>query len=460
MEANGISEKFNTNAVPLNVIPISSNEKISESKLESLLESQITNDIAKIWFPWDNVKKSYSMETIYERGLLSATYGEVATAEASSRQKALLMDAGEKLIDRSYILVWDIRNIRATSARATKGYMADVDVYLYRLDWTSLLDKMWTQWDNPKAIEQMSFTVSHIASFVEKSLLTDIEVKYPKSADDDAMLNGLASEIVKKADAYLTEANPDFKVGATVFATSPVRARIGTKEGVTIDQRYFVYEYVLNKRGELMRKRRGAVRAKKVAVNTGIASKENPLSRFYQISGRKIRDGMLLEQKPDHGIGISVYGSPVDINVQVDFGLSVWAGKYASGTSFSNGTKAYIKYKTPLEDINSEIVHVDGTTEKIRSFGLLGAGLSKDLCFFHRFALTPYVGYTGLLVSKKLQSGIDNMEKLTFGIEAGVVLSIALSPILSITGNAGYNSVMKSWYSEKYLLGGGLKIQF
>jgi hypothetical protein len=459
--ANGISDKFNDNRVPRNVVSISKGETISETKLANLLQSQITKEIAKVWFPFDTEAGEYSRKVMFDRGMDAATYQDERTAGAAFRQSALLKDAGKLLINRSYIVVYDIYNIRKTTARAAKGYSADCDVYLYQLDWSDqLYAALFTEPNshNPDYINQITFPVKHIASLAGKRNLHSAEVKEPDSWSDQEVLKHFAQEIVNKADIYLAQINKDFQVQMPIYATSPLRARIGTKEGLTVDQRYFVYEQVQTRSGTIRQKRKGTVRVRKVANN----GQNNQLTtRFYQVSGRKLEQGMNLMQKPDMGLGLTVYGGATDINALLELNVGMWASKHGLGaTNFPYGTKVYVKYTFPLNKMTTDLVDVDGKIEKVRSGGILGGGISKDICFARFLALTPYVGFTSMLAFEKLQPALTLSNKLRFGVEAGCNLTVALSPNISLIGNANFNSVRYSWYSQIYSAGGGIRIQF
>ena len=461
MAANGISAKYNDNHVSRNVIAIPRGEPISETKLTNLLQTQITKEIAKIWFPFDKENNEYSRKVMYDRGLDAATYQDERTAGATFRQNAWLQDAGKWLINRSYIVVYDIHNIRQTKDRAAKGYMADCDVYLYKLDWSEQhYATLFTvpNNSNPDYINQITLPIQHLASLVGKSLLRNISVSEPENWNDDLVLKHFAQEIANNAEIYMSQVNADFQVQTPIYSTSPIKAQIGIKEGLKVDQRYYVYELSQSASGETKWKRKGVIRVRKVADNRN----NNTLtSDFYQVTGSKLKAGMNLVQTSNAGIGISIYGASTEINALLEMNMSLWAGKHGLGsTNFPYGTKVFIKYTLPFNKMTTDIVHVDGDIEKVRSLGILGGGLSKDLCFAKFLSLTPYVGFTGMLAFEKLQPALTQINKMRIGVEAGNNLSVALSPVVSIIGNANFNSVKKSWYSENYTFSGGLRIQF
>jgi hypothetical protein len=311
---------------------------------------------------------------------------------------------------------------------------------------------------NPDYINTLTFPVQHVASLTGKSNLRNAEVSEPESWSDAQVLNHFAAEIVSKADNYLADVNPDFQVQTPIYALSPIRARVGTKEGLSVDQRYFVYEQVQDARGVVTSKRRGVIRAKKVAYNAG----NNALtSSFYQTSGGKLDAGMNLKQAPDAGMALAVYGGPNDVSALLELNIGMWASKHGMGeTNFPYGTKVYIKYTHPLNEMTTFIENLDGTTDKVKSLGILGGGVSKDICFARLLALTPYAGFTGLLAFDKLQPELQQVKTLRIGAEVGLNLTVAFSPAVALIGNINYNTVRKAWYSEDSSFGGGLRVSF
>ena len=83
----------------------------------------------------------------------------------------------------------------------------------------------------------------------------------------------------------------------------PLKAKIGKKEDLKVDQRFFVFEYVYNeKKNSTDQKRKGVVRVKKVANNMGVATGSSQSSTFYQVAGVSLEEGMLMQQRLDYGV--------------------------------------------------------------------------------------------------------------------------------------------------------------
>jgi hypothetical protein len=467
MVENGISGKFDDHSVKNHILTVPAGKVLSAGEIGSALEANVTKEIVKGWFPYDPSINGHSLRVVNERGMNTATDIDVQITNNAILREEILETAGLALIERSYIVVYDFYNIKKVSGENSNGYQTDCDVYLYQLDWNpGVKARFYAQWKNPKGVDEVDFPVKYVASFVKATQLTQVQLTQANSSStpDNVLFQNFAKEIVKKADVYLTQANEDFKVKTEIFAVSPIRAKIGTKEGVTVDQRYFAYEIQLNDAGEKVTKRKGVIRAtSKIAHNEHIATGEGPTTKFYQTYGKKLQEGMLLQQKPDWGISLSAFGG-TDVSILAELSVSMWAGSLMKGASVPSGTKIYAKYALPFTtmEIDDEVKIIDEDTEKELNFGMFSMGLSKDIYFAHYFAITPYVGYSSLLVPKKYSESIKEIDKITYGVDAGVNLNIAILHNVQIIGNAGYNSAKAIWYSNTngITMGAGLRIQF
>ncbi|MDR2138886.1 MAG: hypothetical protein LBP50_05000 [Tannerella sp.] len=467
MKANGLSGKFNDNSIEHSLLSVKG--PITETELAGHLEKEVTGDIVRRWFPYDSEKKEYSTAVIEERGMYNATDADVIAAKASARKDDLLKTAGLQLIDRSYIVVYDFYDTKRLSDENSHGYETSCNVYLYKLDWNPEVEALfYEQWENPDAIDQLRFPVKHIASIVKKSHLTPVKVTQSNTKDfltlsEEKLFEAFTKEIEKTADVYLTQANEDFKVKAPIFAVSPIRAKIGRKEGLTVDQRYFAYEIELDEQGERVTKRKGVVRAtSSIVKNDTVATGNGGTSKFYQVHGRKLQEGMLLQQKPDFGISISALGGS-DVTVLGEFSVGMWLGKYIpslQNLKVPYGTKIYLKYSLPLSSMEIDGDKLIDENDKEMTWSLVGVGISKDFYFARILSVTPYVGFSSLLVPEDYKESAEAIGKATSGFEAGLNLTIAVLHNVQLTGNAGYNGVKANWYSSEIVYGGGLRIQF
>jgi hypothetical protein len=96
----------------------------------------------------------------------------------------------------------------------------------------------------------------------------------------------------------------EFKMRAAIFNSYPTQAKLGTKEGLYIDQRFFVYSIKVNKKGNEKKVREAVVRAYEVSNNSKVATGDMVPSNFRQQGGKNLYSGYLLEMKEDRGIDI------------------------------------------------------------------------------------------------------------------------------------------------------------
>ncbi|MDR2472062.1 MAG: hypothetical protein LBD53_00680 [Tannerella sp.] len=465
MIQRGVSDKFNDNTISYRKLPATG--QVTEAELDKLINEKVTKEVVRCWFPsYDKTEKGFNTDVIAERGLYGATDAEVLAAGASVRRQALLRDAGLKLIERSYIVIYDLYGSKAIVQENGTRYETNCNVYLYKLDWSEEVEALfYERWSDPDAIDKSTFPAKKIASFVNAPYLTPVYISNltPNPMPDDEFFANFAGVLEGKADVYLTEANEDFKVKTSIFAMSPIRAKIGTKEGVKVDQRYFVYEIELLD-GEEVAKRKGVVRATSSIVdNSQIATGDGGTTKFYQTYGKRLDEGMLMQQKPDMGVGVSVMGGS-DAIVLLELSVGMWLNEFIPSLNkvkFPSATKLYMKYTQPMmgmfgeESWRSKLI--GGDIETKASF--VSVGLSKDFHFMRYLSLTPYVGFSALMADKETKDNAPNLA--TDGFEAGLNLNIAVLHNFQIILNGGYNSLKKEWYDEKGLTAaGGFRLQF
>ena len=131
----------------------------------------------------------------------------------------------------------------------------------------------------------------------------------------------IVTSILSSADEKFTKDYKPFQVKVSVFASNPIRAKIGAKESLQIDDLYKITENV-QKGNEVIEKKIGWVRAKKVIDNRKNADGKTEPSTFYKAGSKKVEKGMKLTQVPEQGIIIGLgYGLAED---------NIMAGPYIS----------------------------------------------------------------------------------------------------------------------------------
>ena len=234
-----------------------------------------------------------------------------------------------------------------------------------------------------------------------------------------------------------------FKTRAPIFNTKPnIQVKIGTKEDLKTNKRFYVYERVQSKNGKIKAKKRGTIRVKgKPANNKGVARGNTIPSNFYQISGKKLDKGMLVEENNNtmsFGLKYRLTG-----NKQISFG----ADYLVPITS----TKLYASMGLESNDLTSPY---NNPTQKIKTTRISG-GVTKDLHFGRNFFLGLSLG-AAMEISKaeddnfnqtfgmRLESDDENYKDMgvsKIGYDAGASLGFYLGPGMRIAGNINYAPV-------------------
>lgn len=341
-----VPEKFDDNMLDQRLLLPSDNSDNLRQQLEIM---RAANRILAKWFSRSDDGK-FNMSVIHERGLYNATDADVVAASASKRGLSKLQDAGEKLISHSYVMVMAFGKIKTMDeiydeqdaarrkaakasgkefvpvSRTKNGYKGEVAGFLFRLsDVPQAMDNFYSNmWifddDSPATIaakrqmfDTTTFKMSFVTSVVSNCEATqsNLGTQMTKAQLFDVLMNNSVRGLVYGFENKVDE----WKVRTALYSTFPLRAKIGTKENLAVEDRYFVYEFRMNKNNEVYADRRGVVRAKKVVNNSHVAEGsgsddlKNTTSKFYQIAGHKLEPGMFLEQSNDMGLGVTVGGA-------------------------------------------------------------------------------------------------------------------------------------------------------
>lgn len=301
------------------------------SSLERYLSGQrIANAMVAKWFS-RRPDGTFSVELLKERGLYNATDNAALVAMASKRGTAGLMDLGMSLVDRSYLIVLDFprlmtmaqmydRDSTPADHRILNGFIGTMNAYVLKLEFNeqeaaTFFEKLWVSDDIPdkaervRAFDDYNFKLKSVSVFTEEITATQLNPgqKFaPKQQRTDAqllrsMLEGGFSNIILR----LESAREEFKVKAMIHDVKPIAIKIGRKEGLRFDQRYFVYENRQERHGNIYKKRMGVIRAMSVSDNRVVATGETKPSYFYQVAGGRLdASGMFVEQMNSKGFNL------------------------------------------------------------------------------------------------------------------------------------------------------------
>lgn len=432
---------------------------LSESIKQYLNEQQIGRQIISKWFV-RQADGTMSMDLIFDRGMFNATDAAYIKAQSTKLGNAVLQDYGNRLIGRSYVLVLDyqsVQNMKEAKVSDMNGWKSTVTGYLYKIQYSEeIQNAIYDSWiypeDTPevkaeknKKFEQINIPVEFVtkttiyATALQSSENSQLG-KFIKQKSDDVLL----AEMVQKGydeNLYSLEKNyEDFMVKTTIYQVHPLRAKIGKKEGLKCDNRYFVYEYVYNEKTNTTKPvRRGVIRAtSKIVDNRQVATGDMGTSKFYQTAGRKLRTGYLLRQQNDFG---AEFGLGYEMGeVGGAYGrLDVRLGRYIGIKSFF----LLIEGGAQLKDYEA----VAGTTDIDGIlFAHYGAGLAKGFMITRNIELRPYISIGQEIASNDDLKAMNDSEGHTFeGLKVlygkgGANLALNLRHNVQIFGGVGYYS--------------------
>jgi hypothetical protein len=287
-----------------------------------LNQQKAGNKIISYWYA-RQADGTMSADRFLERGMYNATDADVLKAKGTKRGVDALKDYGDKLIGKSYIVAIDYTNFKFIDDANLRGWSSDVKIYLYKITFDEIIQsKLYNDlWiypeDTPEvkakkiaAFDLMNFNVEYVsqasASVTKTESKTNTSKILPPKTNEELFAN-LMQEGLDDCLYNIEKNIEELKVKTALYQINPLRAKIGKKEGLAVDHRYFVYEYVYDERSKSSTPvRRSVIRAKKVIDNRNIATGVSAMSTFYQVAGGHLEKGYTLQQSNDAGIGVSL----------------------------------------------------------------------------------------------------------------------------------------------------------
>ncbi|MCK9411605.1 MAG: hypothetical protein M0Q53_04835 [Prolixibacteraceae bacterium] len=434
---------FNHNLASL-VLPLGQDFKmLTFDKKRAYLREMLTKEGVgrKMVAKWFNRQGNgmMNLDYVHQCGLYNASDQDVKMAVAAKRGDAFLKDAGQNLVNKTYVLILVPNDVKSKDDGKIRGWDCQYDFFFYQLIFTpdvvSNFYNVWPYEDDDAAAKQMKvaafdtltfkFADAYNKSFQSASVSETLtNNKKPKSLDQ--LKNDLANRMYEGATFQLDKDLEDFRVKVKVEKLHPTRAKIGKKEALKCDQQFFVYQYKFDEsKGTVSPVRQAVVRStSKIANNKMVATGASPMSSFYQTYGGTIQEGMILQQKLDFGLSLAAGFESGGIG-----GLS---GSLMLRTGqFTNVTGLYLMidggYDSGKKSTSSTF------TESKYNFLRYSIGLGKGLRLARIVELTPYIQY-----------GIEQTKDKTYKdistniIKAGGVLGINLTHNIYLVGSANY----------------------
>ena len=425
-------------------------DTLGQRILRELMKEKGGSEIMGIWSAQDE-KGNFS--TLLERAKYNLSANELKRIVDYKKLQSF-----RQLFFQNYILVFDFdevitwrqyckkNNIERKEEEIPEGVVTDFAVYIFKLsiDKPIFNDHIKPNFKNTQALLNYDYPFEYVAKFqlqassgrsdynnkatrqqkwIKNDFWKETKKDYNNIPDNQGNdYAALAQDAFEKV-GYLIEARlENFKVRTPLVekADKAIWAEIGKKESLSAEQRYFVYEYRMGKDKVVYSKRKGVLRAtRQIADNReSLVNKDGSYkrSKFRQIHGGKLDEGMFLVQHNDRGFSIAAgYAQRNSSNFQMrlDYNLTRVA------TFLPEGTKLFIEFAF-------------GNTELDISTNHFGYGASKSLLLNRWIDLEPFIGYYG-----QSFDGNDDVSQnyWNLGVRAPITLryNLFLVPEISLT---------------------------
>ena len=328
-----LGDKFDLNLIPTNRITISGNRANTVGGIEvgkAVNASDLGKEILSYWFD-RQADGTMNAKRLEQRGNYNADDQDVLNARAAKVGPESLGDVGYALVNGSYVMILDYSGIKSSKNDKNEvSWSVTTNAYVYQIDYSEDIEaqviEAWVyEDDTPEAIARKNEAYDKILV----GMSPKATVSYTTSAKEaDGGVRAAIVEGYGETLLRLENQIPAWNVTTSIALRNPLRAKIGTKEGVKNRMRFQAYMVKGDRKtGEPYTVSKGYIRATTIADNRGMATGQSTkFTEFYQISGGKIDEGMTIKQKNDLGMGVSLgykIGGLAPYNLTVDYLASI-----------------------------------------------------------------------------------------------------------------------------------------
>ena len=457
-----LSEKFDVNTISTKTL------RIRKSRDDAATQTEVNEAVDATPFAREILASIFNRDaqgmmddkTVRYRGNYDAKDQDVINARASRVGTDALGDLGHALVKGSYIVVTDFYGIsRKTDRQGNVIYSLSAKAFAYQIGLgeeglTDFYEQCWiydeddaaTREAKNRAFRNLSIGMTPVATASTAS--SGASVREAATSAISGLLTGLENRI------------SDWEVAVGIVATKPLRAKIGTKEGLKNGARYRAYSYTEDRDGNLKSVARGYLRATEISSNTGMSIGATEPSEFYQISGlTNIEEGWTIKQSNDLGLGIMPFyraGGVSKMSVGIDIDM---LANVKTGGSMSYGLASI------------------GIDPKSGSYSavMLSLGYGYGIHLMRIFEVMPYgmIGLDHLGLSSDDTSSDDSrfLRSSALVLEPGVRASLSVAYPLQVFAKAfadlalplgdiykRYNESLAYYYDDEHKSGIGFQI--
>jgi len=253
-----------------------------------LRQKNVAHQLVRTWFSSKD-GKMFNMEYIKEMGLYNVSDEDLdyTIAKNSMRGMAILEDAGENLINNTFVTVTElifcsneplaeaykaladellksqssgteladaIVNLAYSTAalafnieaeRIKDGYSFFFKTFLFKLKWNEeIAANFYSIWGDENAFEKMNFELEFIGSQYNRERVNAGTFSKSINREIEVILNKALVRTLDASFAILQYENDVFKPLVPIFSTQPLTAKIGMKEGLTGKEKFAILQKV------------------------------------------------------------------------------------------------------------------------------------------------------------------------------------------------------------------------
>ena len=265
--------KFDENEIRTKTI------RIRKDRKEAVYQSEISEAVDATPFAREILASIFNRDangimndkTVRYRGNYDAKDQDVINSRAARVGEDALGDMGYALVKGSYIVITDFYDISSQTDKEGKvTWSTSARGYAYRIGLTDetlndFFEQCWIYEDDDTATREAKLKAFQNLSIPMEYVASSSSTGSAKNVHDAA--TSCISGIITGLESLI----PQWEVAVGIIATKPLRAKIGTKEGLTNGARYRSYSYTEDEQGNLKSVPRGYLRATEISSNTGMA---------------------------------------------------------------------------------------------------------------------------------------------------------------------------------------------
>lgn len=263
-------------------------QEVNARDIDAFIRDQdVARGLVAKWFNRCPETGTFDMQLIQERGNYDASQADINLADQSARGRAMLADAGEELIGKTFLLVNDItfvdkgeksakaggwlRALGAVAGAVTgdssissigdsaaklvneiDGFSVNITSYLYRLDWNEEVAGTFyvLYWNDPSAPDparRMAFDTTNLfrLTYVGQTSTSaaNLSSKSLSAKSKESQMLKVCTRAIDKSIVQLQRDFDEFKVNVPLYRINDdgtVDVQIGLKEGLNARSQFDV----------------------------------------------------------------------------------------------------------------------------------------------------------------------------------------------------------------------------